>query len=95
MHFFYIIYSKKIDQYYSGETEDIPIRLGQHNSGYFKSASTSKANDWKICLTIECKDRSHARRFESFVKKQKSRKFIESLINDPEKAYVILKKMTI
>jgi len=31
MHFVYIIYSKKIDKYYVGETPDVANRLLQHN----------------------------------------------------------------
>ena len=82
MHYFYIIYSRSINQYYVGESENIIVRLRQHNTGYFKGSSTSKAKDWEIVLLVPCNDRSEARKLESFVKKQKSKKFIESIIND-------------
>jgi putative endonuclease len=41
----YIIYSSKFNKYYVGECEDFAIRLVQHNSGFFKSSSTTFANE--------------------------------------------------
>jgi predicted GIY-YIG superfamily endonuclease len=47
----YIIYSKTLDRYYGGHTEDISVRLVQHNSGL--SDFTARARDWTIVLTEE------------------------------------------
>jgi putative endonuclease len=47
----YIIYSKKIDQYYIGQTENIENRLYRHNNN--GSKSTKKANDWVLKYTQE------------------------------------------
>jgi len=44
-YFVYIIYSEKLDRYYVGYSENITIRLDQHNKGL--SAFTAKASDWK------------------------------------------------
>jgi putative endonuclease len=90
LHYLYIIYSKEIDQYYVGETEDTEVRLNQHNSGFFKGSSTSKAKDWEYLLLVSCENRLMARRLENFIKKQKNRKFLESIIYDPEKLKSIL-----
>ncbi|WP_366935414.1 GIY-YIG nuclease family protein [uncultured Christiangramia sp.] len=35
MHFVYIIYSQKVDQYYIGETEDIENRDQFYNLGFY------------------------------------------------------------
>ena len=85
MNFCYIIYSSAIDKYYIGETENFEKRLSEHNSGVFKNSYTTQANDWESYILIECNNRSEARKFESFIKKMKSRNFIESLKLDPEK----------
>ena len=42
----YIIYSAKLDRYYTGYSEDIIKRLQEHNSGL--SFFTSKADDWVL-----------------------------------------------
>ena len=47
----YIIYSIKLDKYYIGYTENLPLRLDQHNQG--KSTFTAKASDWTLKWTEE------------------------------------------
>jgi putative endonuclease len=74
----YIIYSKKIDQYYIGQTENIENRLYRHNNN--GSKSTKKANDWVLKYTEEFTTRVLAMRRESEIKKKKSRVYIENLI---------------
>ncbi|WP_431196292.1 GIY-YIG nuclease family protein [Maribacter dokdonensis] len=43
----YIIYSKTLNCYYVGSTENIDIRLLRHNNGN-GSTYTKKANDWVL-----------------------------------------------
>lgn len=76
---FYIIYSAKLDRYYSGHTDDIEERIVQHNEGI--SDYTSKANDWVVAYTESYSTREEARKRELEVKKKKSRKYIEWLVN--------------
>lgn len=80
MHYLYIIYSKKIDRFYIGESENVNDRLFQHNNKLFKDSFTCKANDWELKCAIEFQNIIHARRAEAFVKKMKSRRFNEELI---------------
>ena len=80
----YILYSKKLDRYYIGETEDIDQRLILHNSGFFKGSYTSKVSDWVIYYFIKCNSREQARAIEYYIKKMKSRKYIENLSKYPE-----------
>ncbi|PKP22405.1 MAG: hypothetical protein CVU05_04015 [Bacteroidetes bacterium HGW-Bacteroidetes-21] len=84
MHFCYIIYSKSIDRYYVGETDDFLRRLSEHNSGVFKGSYTKQANDWEEFLIIECNNRYEARKFESFIKRMKSKTFIQKLKSDKD-----------
>ena len=90
MQYCYIIYSRSVNRYYIGETDNIERRLMEHNTGIFEKSYTKQASDWQLYLIIECIDRSEARKLESFIKKMKSRKFIESLKENPEKANHIL-----
>ena len=46
MFYHYILYSSKLDRFYVGHTENIELRLIQHNNGI--SAFTAKANDWTL-----------------------------------------------
>lgn len=80
MHFVYIIYSESANQYYIGESSDPALRLNQHNIAFFKGSFTSKNNDWRILLKIPFKNAGNAKRAEFFIKKMKSRKFLEKLI---------------
>ncbi len=76
MHWCYIIYSPSIDKFYTGETANPETRIFQHNQGYFENSFTSQVSDWEIFITIPCRDRSHARKVEGFIKSMKSKKFI-------------------
>jgi putative endonuclease len=78
----YIIYSKVLDRYYVGYTEDISIRLEQHNTG--QSTYTSKANDWLLMYTENYLTRKEAHQRELEIKKKKSRKYLEWLIESKQ-----------
>ena len=75
----YIIYSAKLDKYYIGYTEDITVRLSQHNEGI--STFTSKATDWGLKYSEPFETRELAMMREKEIKSKKSRKYIEWLIN--------------
>ena len=92
MHFLYIIYSKKIDKYYVGETSDPQNRLKQHNGHYFKTNFTKAASDWELVLTFQCDTKKNAVFLERFIKKMKTRRFIEKVIQNPEILIGVLKK---
>jgi putative endonuclease len=92
MHYLYIIYSDSLDKYYVGETPDVEIRLAQHNNHYFKTNFTKSANDWKLSTKHEYRNRREALFLEKFMKKMKSRLFIEKIIAKPEILVDLLKK---
>jgi len=75
----YILYSNKLDRYYIGHTNDIAVRLIQHNSGI--STYTAKASDWVLVHTEMFLTREGAREREIQIKKKKSRKYIEWIIS--------------
>jgi len=75
----YILYSKNLDCYYIGHTQNLSIRLNQHNSQVSKS--TKKTNDWEIVYQECYETRSAAVQRELEIKRKKSRKYIELLLN--------------
>ena len=77
--FVYIIYSASLDQYYIGHSEDVEDRLFRHNNS--GSKSTKKAHDWKLVYTKISQTKTEATNREFAIKKKKSRKYIEWLIN--------------
>jgi putative endonuclease len=92
--FFYVIYSPSIDRYYSGiTTEEIQTRLFKHNSSFHGSHFTSAASDWELRLLISCDSYTIARKIELYVKRMKSRKFIEKIIQDSTERDFLISKI--
>lgn len=74
----YILYSSKIDKYYVGSTEDIEVRLKNHNAGISKF--TSRGIPWILVYQEVFETRSQALAREREIKNKKSRKYIEFII---------------
>ena len=92
MDYLYIIYNKTTNKFYTGETHNINERLQKHNNHDYDNSFTKIATDWKLVLQFNCNDRKSALFLEQFIKKMKSRKFIEKIIIDPEILQQILLK---
>ena len=73
--FTYIIHSDFTDSYYVGITNNVKIRLKEHNSE--KTKYTSKANDWKIIYSAEFGSRIEAYNHEQLIKSTGPRRFVE------------------
>lgn len=84
MFYVYILYSSSKDSYYIGQTEDLQNRLNEHNSHFFKGSETTKASDWVLYHSMECKTRKQAILIEKHIKRMKSRKYLEHLKQYPE-----------
>ncbi|MCB9282836.1 MAG: GIY-YIG nuclease family protein [Lewinellaceae bacterium] len=78
--FTYILYSKKVDRYYIGSTANLEDRLARHNQGRSK-ATKPGAPYWKLMYAEEFQSRKEAVNRELFLKKMKSREFIEKLLS--------------
>ncbi len=77
----YILYSLSLNKYYIGYTSDnIEERLRRHNSNH--KGFTGKANDWKIVYFEKFTEKTLAMKREKEIKKWKSRKKLEDLINN-------------
>jgi len=79
MWYVYIIFSRKIDRYYVGYTDDLEWRLELHNSGWGKY--TKRGIPWKLAYTESCQSKFEAIKREREIKRKKSRKYIEGLIS--------------
>ncbi len=78
----YILYSTKLNKYYVGSTPDLERRLHEHNRG--KEKFTKTGVPWVLMYREVFADLKSARQREYYIKKMKSRKFIESLISSAE-----------
>jgi putative endonuclease len=84
MHWCYVLHSPSVDKFYVGETEDLDMRLNQHNTFFFKGSFTSIATDWILYISLSCENRIHTRKVESFIKQMKSKVFIIKLKENPK-----------
>ncbi len=77
MAFTYILYSAKVDKYYVGACTDMARRLKQHNCG--QSKFTSTGIPWVVKYTETFDTLEQAKKRELYIKRMKSRKYIENL----------------
>ncbi|WP_373493325.1 GIY-YIG nuclease family protein [Aquiflexum sp.] len=91
----YILYSKSIDRFYIGYTENIESRIDQHNKHVFKGSFTDKAEDWQIFHLITNLTESTAKLIEKHIKKNKSRTYLENLKKYPDLNQKLILKYSI
>ena len=83
MFYIYILYSESADRYYIGQTNDVVRRLEEHNTAE-KNSYTAKYRPWVLKAKFPVSESlGEARIVENYIKRQKSRKIIEILIQDP------------
>ena len=73
----YILFSIKINKYYVGACTNLERRLYEHNIGHSKFTKTGIP--WELKFSIQFDSLNEAKKYESYIKKQKSRIFIEKL----------------
>jgi len=74
----YILYSKSLDKFYVGYSENMEQRIGFHNSEE-NLKWTKSGTPWEIYLMIPSESVMQARKMERYIKQQKSRKYIQLL----------------
>jgi putative endonuclease len=81
--FVYILYSASADRFYIGHTDDVERRLMEHNS-VDKNTYTSRYRPWVLAGKFRVSEsRGEAKKTENYLKRLKSRKIIENLIQNP------------
>jgi putative endonuclease len=78
MYYTYIIYSATLNKYYVGSCQNVEERLLDHLNS--RSKYTKVAKDWELKHFETFLSRSEACKRELQIKKMKSRKYIENLI---------------
>jgi len=66
LYWVYIIYSKSLDKFYKGQTNNFENRLARHNNGSVKA--TKPGIPWVLVWSIERSDRSSAMILEKKLK---------------------------
>ncbi|MBX2922497.1 MAG: GIY-YIG nuclease family protein [Chitinophagaceae bacterium] len=79
MYYVYILYSLKCNRYYVGYCATIEARLQRHNTGMV--TATRNCRPYTLCGYKSFETETEARKEEARVKKQKSRKYIEWLLD--------------
>ena len=79
MYIVYILYSRSLDRYYAGYTNDLSRRLAEHNR--IKGKYTDSGIPWEIVYSEKFTSKSEAMKREQYIKAKKSRSFIEELIS--------------
>jgi len=80
----YILYSSRLNKFYTGSCDNINKRFDQHLSKLFPEAFTASTEDWTMYFLIEGLEYLQARQIELHIKRMKSKKFIENLKKYPE-----------
>ncbi|MGY5845860.1 GIY-YIG nuclease family protein [Salegentibacter sp. HM20] len=79
----YILYSKKLDRFYTGSSSNFDRRMEFHENPEARKF-TSKANDWILYEKIECENKAQALSIEKHIKSMKSKTYIKNLKQYPE-----------
>jgi len=91
----YILYSKTLDRFYVGHTDNFEKRFAEHLSHQHPGSFTAKASDWTLYHSIECSNRMQARSLESFIKKMRNRQFYERLRQEKDLVAGLLERFAL
>ena len=77
-HYVYIIYNKKYDKFYIGQTYDLNKRVEEHNNRLSKYTAKYEGG-WEIVHYEKYSSRADALKREGFLKKQKNKDFYRKI----------------
>ena len=80
MYYVYILQSQKDNKFYTGITNDLEIRLHQHNIGYSSTRSTKTRGPFILVFAQEYEDREKVRDLEKFLKSGVGRELRDELL---------------
>ena len=78
MHYVYVLHSDRLGKYYVGRTENVTKRLEDHNAG--RSTYTKLGRPWVLVYEERFEKKSEAVARELEIKRRKSRRYIEKLV---------------
>ena len=77
----YILFSKKLDRFYTGSCNDLSYRIEQHLNKDFIRSFTAKTDDWELFFYVDNLQYAQARLIEEHIKKNEK----QSLYSKPKK----------
>ena len=77
MYCVYILESKSLGKYYTGQCNDLSDRLRRHNSG--QTPSIKHGIPWELVWSEEVETRSEAMSLEKKIKSRGAKRFLEGL----------------
>ena len=83
MFYVYILYSAKLDRFYTGFTSNLDERLDFHSNAEIRKY-THNAKDWFVFYKIACNSKIQALHIEKHIKQMKSSIYIRNLLKYPE-----------
>ncbi len=75
MYVTYILFSAKINRFYTGQSEDLNRRLEEHNHG--KTKFMANGIPWKLVYSRAHDSRAEAMKLERFIKKRGAVRFLK------------------
>lgn len=91
-YYVYILFTKSLNKFYVGYTEDIVTRIDQHNQSFYDASFTKQANDWEVFHLLECNSKTQAIKVEAHIKRMKSKTYLSNLKSYPEIGKKLLEK---
>ncbi len=76
MFFVYILYSRSINKYYIGQTNDLERRISEHNSG--QTTYSSRGISWELIYQEEKNTRSEAMLLEMKIKQRGISRYLQN-----------------
>lgn len=80
MYLVYVIRSEKDDKNYTGITDNLERRIGQHNRGSVATPSTKSRGPFRLVYYEKVENRREARKREKYLKSGIGREFLKKLI---------------
>ena len=77
MYTVYVIYSKKLNKFYTGQTLDFSIRIEEHNRG--KTPFMAKGRPWSLVYSKNVTSRADAMKLETQIKKRDAKRYLQDL----------------
>ena len=81
MAFVYVLKSTITGRYYIGSTQDVSLRLSQHNSGMMRS--TRAGRPWTLVYSEQLRTVADAMKRERQIKSWKNRPYMQRMLGVP------------
>ena len=90
----YVLFSPKLNKFYTGSCLNLEQRLLDHKNKTFVNSFTAVTDDWELYFEMNELDGVIARKIETHIKSMKSKKYIENLKKYPEMSVKLLSKFS-